>query len=66
MAVDGGYNAEFVKIVTQNLYQTIYKCRVGYVLAGRYAQNFARPVLLTKYYLGDQIKRSEMGGACST
>jgi len=23
-------------------------------------------VLLTKYYLGDQIKKDEMGGACST
>jgi hypothetical protein len=23
-------------------------------------------VLLTKYYLGDQIEKNEMGGACST
>ena len=25
-----------------------------------------RSLLLTKYYLGDQIEKNEMGGACST
>jgi hypothetical protein len=25
----------------------------------------SRPVLLAKYYLGDEIKKNEMGGACS-